>query len=128
MTYFTLLLLVKIVVTLLLVAVPFLLLPKHLLEKSTGSQHDNVLFFRLYGVAIVALLVGYASAIPSAQSGVFSWGIALMGLVSNTGAAALLFFLGKGKQSIVLALFFSFMAVFLVSAMIFPEIALSNVY
>lgn len=128
MTYFTLLLLVKIAVTLLLVAVPFLLLPKHLLEKSTSSQHDNALFFRLYGVAIVALLVGYASAIPFAQSGIFLWGIALMGLVSNTGAAALLFFLGKNKQSRVLALLFSFIAVFLVLAMIFPEIALSHIY
>lgn len=128
MTYFTFLLLVKIVGTLLLVVVPFLLLPKQQLEKLTNSQHDNVLLFRLYGLAIAALLVGYASAIPLAQSGIFSWGIAIMGLVSNTGASVLLLFLGKGKQSMIFASFFGLLAMSLVLAMVFPSIAISDIF
>jgi len=128
MTYFTFLLLVKIVVTLPLIAMPFLLLPKQQLEKFTSSQHDNVLFFRLYGLAITALLVGYASAIPLAQDGVFSWGVAIMGLVSNTGGSALLFSLGKGKNNMILALFFGLIAVSLVLTMIFPSIAISDIF
>jgi len=128
MTYFTFLLLVKIVGTLLLVVVPFLLLPKQRLEKLTNSQHDNVLLFRLYGLAVAALLVGYGSAIPLAQSGVFSWGIAIMGLVSNTGASVLLFSLGKGKQSMIFASFFGLIAVSLALTMIFPSIAISDIF
>jgi len=128
MTYFTFLLLVKIVGTLLLVVVPFLLLPKQRLEKLTNSQHDNVLLFRLYGLAVAALLVGYGSAIPLAQSGVFSWGIAIMGLVSNTGASVLLFSLGKGKQSMIFASFFGLIAVSLSLTMIFPSIAISDIF
>jgi len=128
MTYFTFLLLVKIVGTLLLVVIPFLLLPKQRLEKLTNSQHDNVLLFRLYGLAVAALLVGYGSAIPLAQSGVFSWGIAIMGLVSNTGASVLLFSLGKGKQSMIFASFFGLIAVSLALTMIFPSIAISDIF
>ncbi|MBT0586143.1 hypothetical protein [Alteromonas oceanisediminis] len=128
MSSFTLLLVIKIMFTLLLVAVPFLLLPKKRLEQSTHSQHDNPLFFRLYGVAILALLVGYASAVPLSHAGVFSWGIATMGLVSNAGAALLLTLMGKGKLNGALAIFFSVIAVSLLMAMMFPEAAIKKLW
>ncbi|GLR70194.1 hypothetical protein [Agaribacter marinus] len=128
MTYFTALLLLKILVSLVFVGIPFLLLSKDRLQIITRSTHENVLFYRLYGVAIMALLVAYGSAIPLAQQGHFSWGIAMMGLVSNLGGSTLLFHLGKGKQSMVLASFFGFITILLLFSMVFSDAVVTPIF
>lgn len=90
MSYLSLLLVIKISATALLVAMPFLFAPLAKLEATTGVSAKSAFFFRLYGVAIAALLVGYGFGIPVAESGQFPWGVVSMGLVSNAGASFLL--------------------------------------
>ena len=87
MTALTLLIIIKIFITVFAVAIPFLFIPHHKLEKLTGFQTSNPLIFRLYGIAITALLFGYGAGIVSAEQGIFPTGIVVMGILSNFGAA-----------------------------------------
>ncbi|MCJ9430479.1 hypothetical protein [Kordiimonas marina] len=127
MTFLTLLLSIKITVTALMVAVPFLFLPAEKLAATMGISGQVTAIFRLYGIAITALLVGYGAGIPVAESGVFPWGVALMGLVSNAGAAAVLFVTGRTGRPRILASFFAAVALALVTAMTKPDMALAPV-
>lgn len=129
MSWLSLLLVMKIGVTGLLVALPFLLLPKSRLERTTHTTAATAALFRLYGVAISALLVGYAFGIPAAEAGRFPWGVALMGTVSNGGAALLLLvYANDSPRNGVLSLFFGLIALGLVVAMAFPAAALSQAW
>ena len=129
MTWLSLLLITKIGVTGVLVAVPFMLLPKSGLEKSINITAPTPVFFRLYGVAIAALLVGYAFGIPAAEAGRFPWGVTYMGTVSNGGAAILLLTYSKGsKQNRMLGTFFGLIALGLVAAMILPASAVQKAW
>ena len=60
MTALSLLLVFKILITTVLTVVPFLLLSERRLAPLLGVTGGGTLF-RLYGVAILALLVGYSS-------------------------------------------------------------------
>src|SRR5262245_1630253 len=125
MSWLSVLLIIKIGVTGLLVAAPFLLLPKSKLEKSTNTTTPTSALFRLYGVAITALLVGYAFGIPAAEGGRFPWGVVCMGTVSNGGAAIVLLVYSQGnKQNRVLAAFFGLIALGLITAMVLPASAI----
>lgn len=129
MSYLALLLVTKISVTALLVALPFLVAPVAKLEATTRVSAKSTLFFRLYGVAIVALLVGYGFGIPAAESGQFPWGAVSMGLVSNAGAAFLLLRASKlSSSSFWLGTFFALVAVALVISMGAPSLALSKAW
>jgi hypothetical protein len=129
MSWLSLLLITKIGVTGLLVAAPFLLLSKSKLEKSTSITTPTSVFFRLYGVAITALLVGYAFGIPTAEDGRFPWGVVCMGTVSNGGAAILLLAYSQGnKQNRVLAAFFGLIALGLIAAMVLPASAIQKAW
>lgn len=129
MSYLALLLIIKISVTALLVALPFLFAPVTKLEATTRINAKSTLFFRLYGVAIAALLVGYGFGIPAAESGQFPWGVASMGLVSNTGAAFLLMRGAKSASSgFWLGIFFAIVAVALAISMSTPSLALSKAW
>jgi hypothetical protein len=128
MSWLSLLLITKIGVTGLLVAAPFLLLPKSKLEKSTNITTPTSLFFRLYGVAITALLVGYAFGIPTAEDGRFPWGVVCMGTVSNGGAAILLLAYSQNKSNRVLATFFGLIALGLIAAMVLPAGAIQKAW
>jgi len=129
MTWLSLLLIIKIVVTTILVAVPFLFLPKSALEKLTGMSGNKPVFFRLYGVAIVALLVGYCFGIPSAENGIFPWGVIAMGTASNSGAAALLLTnAGNSKANLLLGSFFALIALGLIVTMSMSQWALQRAW
>ena len=129
MTWLSLLLITKIGITGLLVAAPFMLLPKSKLEKSLSITMPTPVFFRLYGVAITALLVGYAFGIPAAEAGRFPWGVTCMGTVSNGGAAILLLAYSQGsKQNRMLGAFFGMIALGLIVAMIVPASAIQKAW
>ena len=128
MSWLSLLLITKVAVTGLLVAAPLLLLPKSKLEKFTNVTTPTSLFFRLYGVAITALLVGYAFGIPTAEDGRFPWGVVCMGTVSNGGAAILLLVNPQNNNNRVLAAFFGLIALGLVAAMVLPAGALQKAW
>ncbi len=128
MTWLSLLLIVKIVVTSILVALPFLLLPKIKLEKLTKIKASSNTFFRLYGMAILALLIGYSFGISPAENNQFPWGVASMGLVSNSGATVILLLSNSSRQNQYLSVFFGLIAVGLITSMIAPEVALQKAW
>ncbi len=112
-----------------MVAIPFLMLPRTFLEKFTSLRATNSSFFRLYGIAVTALLVGYAFGIPVAESGRFPWGVVCMGTVSNAGAAVILMvFADRSNQNRALACFFGLIAMALVAAMILPHSAIQKAW
>lgn len=129
MSWLALLLIIKIAVTALLVALPFLFAPLEKLEKTIRVSAQNPLFFRLYGVAITALLVGYAFGVPVAERGQFPWGVTSMGLVSNAGAAFLLLRANKPRShGFGLGAFFALIAVGLTLSMALPREALLSAW
>ncbi len=127
-SWLSLLLIIKIAVTGLLVAAPLLRLPKARLEQLTHITTQTSLFFRLYGMAITALLVGYAFGIPAAEDGRFPWGVVCMGTVSNGGAAILLLLNPQSTNTRVLAAFFALIALGLIAAMLLPAGALRKAW
>lgn len=128
MTWLTLLLTFKIGFTAVFVALPMLLLPASAFEARLGVDVRAAPYIRLYGWALIALLVGYAGGIAQAQAGQFPWGVVTMGLVSNLGATALMLSpWGKGPSPIMPIVFGSIAAGLLVSAC-FPAKALLHVF
>jgi len=104
-----------------------LTLPK--LEKSLNITTPTPVFSRLYGLAITALLVGYAFGIPAAEAGRFPWGVTCMGTVSNSGAAILLLAYSQGsKQNRALGAFFGLIALGLIVAMAVPASAMQKAW
>jgi len=128
-SWLTLLLITKIFVTAILVALPFLFGTKSMLEATTGVSAKSTTFFRLYGMAITALLVGYGFGIPVAENHQFPWGVVSMGLVSNAGAALLLLQTSKPRSTgFWLGTFFALVAVALAISMSAPEHALNKAW
>lgn len=129
MTSLSLLLIIKIGVTGLLVAAPFLILPKPKLEKALDLTAPTPVLFRLYGIAITALLVGYAFGIPAAEAGQFPWGVTCMGIVSNGGAAfQLLKYSQDNKHNRVAGAFFCLVSLALLATMIVPANAMQKAW
>lgn len=127
MTRLSLLFGIKIAFTVLVVAIPFVLLPSDRLTDVMGSEITNPTIYRLYGVATVALLVGYGFAIPAAQSGSFPTGPVAMGIVSNGGASVLLWATGPGGTSFVLTSVFTLIAALLVFSLFQRQVMLMTV-
>ena len=119
MSPLSILLLIKIATTGLGVALPFLFMSKTQLEKITNIHASSPLFFRLYGMAILALLVGYGFGIQQSESGHFPWGVVSMGLISNGGAAYLLLTGNSRKENKYLGIFFGLVAVALIVSVMF---------
>ncbi|MEM8796729.1 MAG: hypothetical protein AAGE61_14275 [Pseudomonadota bacterium] len=123
MTPLSMLLLVKICVTGIFVTAPFLTLPGRRLDAVVSAEAGSVRFYRLYGVAMLALLVAYGFGIAEAQAGRMPWGVIAMGIVSN-GVPAVLFLNDRGsRQSTLFGAFFAFISVGLVAAALFPDSA-----
>lgn len=128
MTPLSLLLSVKIAITAFLVAVPFLVSSAERLDAIVSARSGSLRFYRLYGVAMVALLIGYAFGIAEAQAGRMPWGVVAMGIVSN-GVPAVMFLSGAvPKQAKMLGFFFALIAVGLVGLALFPGIATTRVF
>lgn len=126
MTFLTLLLLIKIAVTGALIVIPFLLASKAKLEAATRLTGPSAGLFRLYGIAVLALLAGYTFGIPQAQAGVFPLGVVIMCLVSNGGAAAYLFATGAYKQRPLIPFFLLTIAIALAASLILQEQSLTR--
>lgn len=126
MSYLALLITFKIVVTALMVSAPLLVAPPAFVAGRTGTGADALPWLRLYGVAITSLLVGYASAYWTIASGHFPWGVATMGVVSNAGAATALLATGIARRTPALTATFATIALGLIAAMLYPELALTR--
>ncbi|MEP5152655.1 hypothetical protein [Planktotalea sp.] len=118
----------KIIVTLVLVAVPFLVFPMAKLSKLTGVSAQSAMFFRLYGVAVLALLVGYAGAFPLMWQDTFPWAVVIMGIVSNAGASLVLINGGALKTKPLFALIYTGIALSLILCAIFPAVAIAPLF
>jgi len=128
MTYLDLILLAKIAGTALFVGLPFLLLPTKKLVtllKIEGSE-AAVPLIRLYGWAVIALLVGYSFGFSWVTRDVFPIGVVTMGLVSNAGATALLVFTGAWRQAMPMTIFLGAIATLLGFAMASPSTVMAS--
>ncbi len=128
MTYLTLLLAFKIVVTALMVSLPFVFLPAKHLQARFNLGAEALPLARLYGIAVTALLVGYGGGIAPAQAGVFPWGVVAMGIFSNLGATIGLFVTGAWRRSVAAPIIFGGIAVALVFAALLPSVALTRAF
>ena len=126
MSRLTLLLVVKILFTILAVVIPFLFLPAERVAEMTGASIPAPSLYRLYGVAMVAILTGYAFAIPIAQRGERPLGPLVMGVISNGGAAFVLFSFGAEGTSRILAIVFAILAILLALSILKPEFMLKT--
>lgn len=128
MSFLALVFIFKILVTGLLVGVPFLFLPASRVSASTGYGEAAAPLFRLYGVAIFALLIGYGYGYWLLGQGTFPWGIIAMGLLSNGGGAAVLFATGAWRRSRLIAYFITAVAVALAVAALMPDMAVTPLW
>lgn len=126
MTWLSLLLIFKITVTALTASGPMLLLPAAQVVKHMGVGVEAIPFVRLYGMALTALLVGYASGIPAAENGAFPMGVVWMGIVSNGGATLLLLLTGAYRKAPLAVPVFGAITVGLVCAMLAPSMAITH--
>ena len=99
MTYLAALFGAKILISLGLLVWPFLGWPKAKLEKAFGVSAARATLFRLYGVALLALLIGYSGGLMQALRGTFALEILLMAAVSNIGAVIALITTGAAKSA-----------------------------
>ena len=117
-----LVLIVKIAFTALFVASPDLLFPLSKLLPGATSP-GLLLLFRLYGIAILALLVGYGAALREVLRNRFPRLLVLMGLVSNAGAVVVLTFGGRHAIDGGM-IFFAAIASLLFLSLIRPDLAM----
>lgn len=128
MTWLSLLLIFKIAFTAIAAALPLLFLPAKKVAATLGVAESAAPLARLYGMALIALLVGYASGVPVAEEARMPWGVVAMGIVSNTGATSLLLTTGMAKRSPFSAPVFGAIAVLLAAATFAPTVALSRAW
>lgn len=99
MTFLALVLVFKILGSLPLIAGPLLLASPERLGGGVALPAAMVATFRLYGVSILAVLVGYGYGLWLIGQGQYPWGVVAMGLVSNFGGAALMWRSGGWRRS-----------------------------
>lgn len=128
MSYLGLLLGFKIGITALLASIPLLLARRDLLLARTRANEAAAPWLRLYGVAITALLVGYASGFWALAEGRFPWGVIAMGIVSNAGATAFMLASGVARATPLRTGIFAAIAIALTAAAVAPSAALVRVF
>lgn len=86
----TLLLKIKVGLTVLAWCLPLLLLPAGALVWLGFPSEAPMIFLRLLAMAYLALVVGYLLGLAQLRCGVYPWATVWVGIVSNGGACALL--------------------------------------
>lgn len=124
MTALGVLLVFKIGVTAVTAVLPMVLLPTAAVTRRLGIEPSAVGYIRLYGVALLALLVGYAGGLATLAEGVFPTGVVWMGLVSNGGAAIALVATGVHRRLPMAAPLYGFIALGLAAALMWPALAM----
>lgn len=124
MSFLVLLLLLKITLTLLFAAGPLMLLSKDRLDRLSGLGENSLALYRLYGIALLSILVIYSFGVDVAMSGAFPLYAVAMGLVSNAGAALVLMGRGELSKRPWLVIFLMAIAAGLVAAFFAPAVAL----
>ena len=125
MTWLAIILTLKIAVTGVAVALPTLLVPAAQLPARIGVNVEGAPMIRLYGVAVTALLVGYASGFWAIAQGQFPWGVVAMGIVSNGGATVALLLSGAWRRNQFLTVFLGGITAALMASALSPGWAMS---
>ena len=101
MSVLSVVLIVKIAVTLIFVILPFLTQPLSVNADRYGVTAKSALIFELYCAALIALLVNYSFGFYDTLNSVYPRTVVIVGVVSNIGASIALFKArGKTKHSI----------------------------
>lgn len=124
----SILLWVKIVGTLFPVALPLILLPASKIEQLSGFKASDPALYRLYGVAILALLVGYLGGYFQVLDGHFPTGVLAMGFVSNFGAFLTLILTGRAKKAPIEPVFFGLIAAGLAASFFARDFAMTPLW
>ncbi|MEL7113404.1 MAG: hypothetical protein AAGK93_10790 [Pseudomonadota bacterium] len=124
----SILLWIKIVGTFFPVAAPLLLFPKSKIDELSGFSPSDVSLYRLYGMAVLALLVGYAGGFFQVVDGEFPIGVLAMGFVSNAGAFLIMIITGRAKKTPLSAAFFGLIAAGLVTAFLLRDVAMTPLW
>ena len=124
----SILLWIKIIGTFFPVAAPLLFLPKAKIDEVSGFSPSDVTLYRLYGMAVLALLVWYAGGYFQVNDGVFPIGVIAMGFVSNAGAFGIMLLTGRAKKTPVAAIFFGLIAVGLAAAYLLQDFAMTPIW
>lgn len=103
-----------------------LLLPPKTIERLSALRAEPPLLFRLYGAAVLALLVGYSGGYVQVQSGAFPTTVVIMGLVSNGAATLLLLRAPAVSWKPVAIAFFAFVTAGLAIALLNPDLAMTG--
>lgn len=124
----SILLWIKIVGTFFPVALPLLVMPKRFIDARSGFQASDLSLYRLYGMAVLALLVGYAGGYVQVTYGVFPIGVLAMGFVSNAGAFLIMVLTGRAARTPFTAAFFGLIAVGLMAAFFMQDAFMSPLW
>lgn len=122
MTWLEFLLYFKIAFTAMTCVGPMLLLPGPRTARLFGVGVDAIGVVRLYGIALAALLVGYAAGVVQVRQGSFPEGVVVMGAVSNLGASGYLVASGAWRRARLFAVAFGAIGMALVSALALPAV------
>ena len=120
MTPLTILLSAKILNTMVLVIIPFLFLQPQTLDRLSGFGQPNRTMYRLYGMAILALVVAYSGGLLQTLAGVFPSEIVAMGLASNVGATLVMVLTGYARTHRIATAFFGLIGLGFAAAAAFP--------
>jgi len=124
----SILLWIKIIGTLIPVALPLLVLSKERINKLSGFEASDPALYRLYGMAALALLVGYAGGYFQVLDGTYPIGVIAMGFVSNAGAFLILILTGRVLKAPWEPAFFGLIAIGLAISYFFQDAALTPLW
>ena len=124
----SILLIIKIVGTFFPVALPLLVMPKAFIDQRSGFSPSDTTLYRLYGMAILALLVGHAGGFAQVGAGTFPIGVLAMGFVSNAGAFAIMAMTGRAAKTPFTAAFFGLIAIGLAAMFVARDFAMAPLW
>ncbi|MEM1435017.1 MAG: hypothetical protein AAGG11_13245 [Pseudomonadota bacterium] len=125
MTVLDLVLGVKILGTGLFVGLPLLLLPNGQIAQRLTIDGSALPYLRLYGVAVLALLVGYAFGFSGISGSHFPLGIVCMGIVSNGLGFFVMLATGIHRDNRSMAALIGLIAIALVACILRQDVAMA---
>ena len=128
MSYLSLILSLKIVVTFFTVVVPFIALPQQKIDKLLAATSSLLSIYRLYAMAIFFLLVAYASGIHQIHNNVLPIGILIMGVMSNLSVSVAFIVTGAAKHNVFHTVFFGIIGLLLLCAILYPDMAMQTAF
>ena len=124
MTILSFILIAKILVTIGAIILPFLFAKPEFLDKRAGFGQPNLPFYRLYGMAILALVVAYSGGLIETLQGIYPTVIVAMGLTSNLGAALIMIATGYVRNQRLLTAFFATIGLGFACSTLSPDLAM----